>query len=161
MSWIAALNYRGPSAIILSRQSLPELKETSVAYDEGMGRGAYIIRKEKKTPDFTLIATGSEVHLALDVANALEKRGKFVRVISMPCWEIFDKQEDAYKESLFKNSGVRVSIEAAVSFGWYRWIGEHGIAISIETFGESAPISDLQQEFGFNVDAILNRLLSE
>ena len=79
----------------------------------------------------------------------------------MPCWEIFDQQEDAYKESLFKNSGVRVSIEAAVSFGWQRWIGDKGIAISIETFGESAPLSDLQQEFGFNVDAILDRLLSE
>lgn len=161
MSWIAALNYRGPTAIILSRQSLPELKETNIAYDEGMGRGAYIIRKEKKTPDFTLIATGSEVCLALDVANALEKRGKSVRVISMPCWEIFEKQDEGYKDSLLKNSGIRVSIEAAVSFGWQRWIGENGIAISVETFGESAPLSDLQQEFGFNVDAILDRLLSE
>ncbi len=162
MSWIAALRYRGPTALILSRQSLPELSETNVPYDAGVGKGAYILRKEKSgVPDFTLMATGSEVWLALDVATALTKQGKSVRVISMPCWEIFEAQSEKYRLSVIGgNLGKRVSIEAGVSFGWRKWIGPEGIPISIETFGESAPYSDLQVEFGFNVDAILHRLLA-
>ena len=162
MAWVAALRYRGPTAILLSRQSLPELAETNVSYAQGMGKGAYILRKETQSPPhFTLMATGSEVSLALDVATALTKRGKSVRVISMPCWEIFQAQTDQYKASVMGGDlGKRVSIEAGVSFGWHQWIGHDGIAISIETFGESAPLSALQIEFGFNVDAILNRLLS-
>lgn len=160
-AWIAALRYRGPTAILLSRQALPQLEATHIPYEQGMGKGAYIVKKETRKPDFTLLATGSEVSLALDVASALEKRGKAVRVISMPCWEIFEAQSEEYRNLLLKGDiGRRVSIEAGVSFGWHKWIGTEGLAISIETFGESAPISDLQAEFGFNVDAILNRLLA-
>jgi transketolase len=161
MAWLAALRYRGPTAIILSRQNLPELSACNVPYEQGMGKGAYFLKKEEKKIDFTLIATGSEVSLAMDVAAALEKIGKGVRVISMPCWEIFEEQSDAYKHSLLGGDiGRRVSIEAGVSFGWAKWIGLDGIAISIETFGESAPQSDLAAEFGFNVDSILDRLLA-
>jgi transketolase len=161
MAWIAALRYRGPTAIVLSRQALPELKGCNVPYDQGMGKGAYIVKKEERKPDFTLMATGSELSLALDVAIALEKIGKSVRVVSMACWELFEEQSDAYKKEIIGGDiGKRVSIEAAVSFGWARWIGPEGIAISIESFGESAPQSDLAAEFGFTVDSILNRLLS-
>lgn len=160
MAWIAALRYRGPSAIILTRQNLPQLVGTDIPYDQGMGKGAYIIKKETSAPQFTLFATGSELSLALDVAGALEKRGKSVRVVSMPCVELFEKQSDAYKESVVGgNLGKRVSIEAGVAMPWYKWIGMDGIAISIETFGASAPASDLATEFGFTVDAILARLL--
>ncbi|MCI0381781.1 MAG: transketolase [Chlamydiae bacterium] len=162
MAWIAALRHLGPTAIVLSRQALPELVETNVSFGEGVGKGAYIVKKESKPRlDFTLLATGSELSLALDVAKALEKRNKSVRVISMPCWEIFEKQSEKYKESVLGgNLGQRVSIEAATSFGWQKWIGQAGIAISIETFGASAPLSDLQMEFGFTVDAILDRILA-
>lgn len=161
MAWIAALRYRGPTAIILSRQNLPLLDGTSTSYEKGMGKGAYIVEKESTKPDYCLIATGSEVSLALDVAGALKKRDKSVRVVSMPCWEIFEGQDDEYKEEILGGDlGQRVSIEAGVSMGWYKWVGPSGISISIETFGESAPMSDLQAEFGFNVDAILNRILS-
>ncbi|HNA62028.1 MAG TPA: transketolase [Rhabdochlamydiaceae bacterium] len=161
MAWLAALKYKGPTAIILSRQSLPELGMTKVPYGQGMGRGAYIIKQEKKQPDFTLFATGSEVSLALDVAIALEKQGKAVRVVSMPCWEIFEAQDRAYQDSVVGgNLGKRVSIEAGVSFGWHKWIGRDGIAISIETFGESAPQAVLAADFGFTVDAILDKLHS-
>lgn len=161
MAWMAALRYRGPSILVLSRQALPELEECNVSYEEGMSKGAYIIKKEQSKPDFTLIATGSEVSLALDVAIALEKVGKKVRVISMPCWQIFELQDDEYKKKVIGGDlGVRVSLEAGVSFGWSKWIGPEGISISIESFGESAPIGDLAAEFGFTVDAILNRLLS-
>ena len=161
MAWIAALRYRGPTAIILSRQNLPTLEETNVPYDQGVGKGAYILKKESGKPDFCLIATGSEVSLAYDVAAALQKRDKHVRVVSMPCFEIFEKQSDEYKkEVLGGDLGKRVSIEAGVAMGWGKWVGPDGISISIETFGASAPLSDLQAEFGFTVDAILNRLLA-
>lgn len=161
MAWIAALRYRGPTALILSRQALPELQGTNVPYEQGMGKGAYIVKHETAQPQFTLMATGSEVSLAIDVAAALEKRGKAVRVVSMPCWQIFEAQSDAYKISVIGgNIGRRVSIESGVSFGWHKWIGPEGIPISIETFGESAPIGDLAAEFGFTVDSILDRLLS-
>ena len=126
-----------------------------------MGRGAYIIKKETAQPQFTLMATGSEVSLALDVAAALEKRGKAVRVISMPCWQLFEAQSDEYKASVLGGAiGRRVSLESGVSFGWHKWVGPEGITISIETFGESAPIGDLAAEFGFTVDAVLDRLLT-
>lgn len=161
MAWMAALRYRGPSILVLSRQALPQLDVCNIPYEEGMSKGAYIIKKEQSKPDFTLIATGSEVSLALEVAIALEKVDKEVRVISMPCWQIFELQDDEYKKKVIGGDlGVRVSIEAGVSFGWSKWIGPEGISISIESFGESAPIGDLAAEFGFTVDAILNRLLS-
>lgn len=160
MSWIGALRYDGPSAIILTRQNLPALEHTDVSYSNGVGRGAYIIRKETRRPDYTLFATGSEVHLALDVADALEKLGKAVRVVSMPCWEIFEKQTPEYKESVVGGEiGKRVSIEAGVDMGWYKYIGRDGVAIAMETFGASAPARDLAREFGFTVESIMERIL--
>jgi transketolase len=160
MSWIGALLSEGPAALILSRQNLPGLEETKVSYSEGVGKGAYILRKETRKPDYMLVATGSEVHLALDVANALEKHGKSVRVVSMPCWELFDMQNADYKKSVFGGDlGKRVSIEAASELGWHKYIGLDGIAICMEGFGASAPASDLAKEFGFTVDSILERIL--
>lgn len=160
MAWLAALLYKGPTALILSRQNLPELNGTNVPYAQGMGRGAYIIRKEKSRPDFMLVATGSEVALALDVADALEKLGKSVRVVSFPCWELFDQQPADYKASIFGGDlGKRVSIETGVELGWHKYIGMDGIPISIETFGASAPMKELAQEYGFTVESILNRIL--
>lgn len=160
MAWIAALRYEGPTALSLTRQNLPSLEVTKVPYSEGLGRGAYIVKKEKGKPDFTLVATGSELHLALEVANELEKRGKTVRVISMPCWELFEQQSRDYKESLFGGDiGKRVSIEAGVDLGWHKYIGREGIAISMETFGASAPYKDLAKAFGFTVEGVLKRIL--
>ena len=160
MSWIGALRFAGPAALILSRQNLPALEQNKVSYAEGVGRGAYILKQGARQPDFTLVATGSEVHLALDVSTALEKLGKSVRVISMPCWELYEKQSPEYKESVFGgNIGKRVSIEAGVELGWHKYIGADGIAISMEGFGASAPMGDLAKEFGFTVDSILERIL--
>jgi len=159
-AWLSALNYPYPTAIVLSRQNLPVLKETDRPFSEGAGRGGYIIKKEKDKCDYTLFATGSEVALALDVAVALEKQGKGTRVVSLPCWELFDLQDKDYKQEVACGElGQRVSIEAGVSFGWSKFIGPHGISISIDEFGRSAPMSDIANEFGFTVDAILNRLL--
>ncbi len=160
-AWLAALNYSHPTALVLTRQNLPTLNETARPFNEGVGRGGYILKKEGGKCDYTLFATGSEVSLAVDVAVALEKQGKQVRVVSLPCWELFDLQDESYKESVVGGDlGQRVSIEAGVSFGWSRFIREKGIAIAIDEFGRSAPMSDIANEFGFTVDAILNRLLS-
>lgn len=160
-AWIAALRYKGPTALILTRQNLPDLAETKVPYAEGVGRGAYILKKEsREKPDYTLVATGSELHLAMEVCNELGKRGKAVRLISMPCWELFESQSNEYKQSVFGGPlGKRVSIEAGVDQGWHKYIGREGIAICIDTFGASAPYKDLAKEYGFTVDAILERIL--
>lgn len=160
MAWLAALKYKGPTALLLSRQNLPELDCTNVPYEEGMARGAYIVKQEKSKPDFTLIATGSELSLALNVSEELEKMGKSVRIISMPCWSLFDQQSMDYKESLLGGDiGKRVSIEAGVDQGWHKYIGREGIAICMEGFGASAPASMLAREYGFTVEDILERIL--
>jgi transketolase len=161
MAWMAALQYKGPTAIVLSRQNLPDLSCTQVSYDQGVGKGAYIVKKEKQKPQFTLFSTGSELSLALEVAERLERLEKDVRVVSMPCFAIFEKQTPAYKEMVVGGDlGVRVSIEAASDFGWHKYIGREGIAICMEGFGLSAPAADLAQEFGFTVDAIVERIMS-
>lgn len=160
MAWVAALNYEGPTAFVLSRQNLPKLEQTAVPYAEGMGRGAYILKKEKRKPDYMLVATGSEVSLALDVAAELEKHDKSVRVVSMPCWELFEQQSPEYKASIFGGDlGTRVSIEAGVAQGWHKYIGPDGIAICMESFGASAPAKALAEEFGFTVHQIMERIL--
>lgn len=159
MAWIAALRYKGPTAIILSRQNLPTLPCTQVSYDEGMAKGGYIVKKEKKTPDFTLFSTGSELHLAMEVADLLEKKGKSVRVVSMPCWALFDAQSSSYRNSVMGGDlGVRVAIEAGSALGWHQYIGIDGVAVCMQGFGLSAPAEDLAKEFGFTADAIVKRL---
>lgn len=160
MAWMAALKHDGPTAIVLSRQSVRDLAETVVPYAEGLGRGGYIVRHEQRPADFTLIATGSELPLAMDAADALEKLGRSVRVVSMPACLLFDDQPDHYKENVLgQTTGRRVSIEAASEFGWHKYIGTDGVAIAVEDFGMSAPASDLAKEYGFTVENILDRLL--
>jgi transketolase len=157
MSWLAALRYRGPSAILLSRQKLPAVPGTDRGYSEGVGRGAYVLKLESAKPDYTLIATGSELHLAYDVATELEKMGHHTRVVSMPCWELFEAQDREYRDSVLGGDlGKRVSIEAGVDQGWYKYAD---VTISQETYGASAPAADLEKEFGFTVESVLERIL--
>lgn len=156
-AWLAMLRYTGPSAILLTRQKLPGIKGTCMMKTQ---QGAYIVKKEKSKADFTLFATGSELSLAMDVAAALEKVGKDVRVVSMVCWELFDKQPKEYQDEVLGGDiGKRVSIEAGIAQGWHRWIGPEGIAICMEGFGASAPQGDLANEFGFTVESVIERLL--
>lgn len=160
MAWLAALRYQGPTALLLSRQSLPEVEGTDVSYEEGVGRGGYIVQKEKNQPDFTLIATGSELHLAVNVADELKKLGKDVRVVSMPCVELFEKQDRDYRDSVLGGDlGKRVSIEAGVDQGWHKYTGMDGIVISQDGFGASGPQRDLAQYFGFTTESILEQIL--
>lgn len=160
MAWLAALKYHGPSCLILSRQNVADLPETVVPFEKGVGRGGYIIKRESAKAAFTLIATGSELPLAMEVAVELEKRGKPTRVVSMPCTELFDLQPEEYRKTVLGGDiGQRVSVEAASDMCWYKYIGIDGVAICMEGFGASAPASVLAKEFGFTVDAILERLL--
>lgn len=161
MAWLAALKYKGPTAIVLSRQNLPLLKGTDVSFAEGLARGAYIIKTEENDIAYTLFSTGSEVSLALEVAEKLEKQGIGVRVISMPCWAIFEKQPLDYKKKILGgNLGKKVAIEAASELGWHKYIGSDGIAICMHTFGLSAPAKDLAKEFGFTADQIIKKITS-
>ena len=144
---------------MLTRQKVPFLGERNVPIE----RGAYIIHGDPETlPELVLIATGSEVSLALDAAKLLEAGGTTVRVVSMPSMELFAKQEPGYRDAIIPPQAARVSIEAGATFGWHRWVGEHGVTIGIDHFGASAPAADIAREFGFtaeNVAATASRLL--
>lgn len=146
----------GPSMLILTRQNLPTLDRSIYAEAKGAAQGAYILKKEKgNQPELIFIATGSEVHIALSSAQMLEDEGHLVRVVSMPCWELFEKQSSEYKESVLPESvKKRVSVEAGSTTGWHRWIGDRGIAIGIDQYGISAPYQQAYEHFGITAEAI-------
>ncbi len=153
VAWIEALkNTDGPSVLALTRQGLPILEDV-----EGAHKGGYIVDKEKgNSPDVILIATGSEVSLAMDAKKELEKDGIDARVVSILSWELFDKQDENYKEEILpKNITKRVSIEAGTTFGWQKYIGSEGKSIGIDSFGASAPGPELMDRFGFNVGNVV------
>jgi transketolase len=143
----------GPSALVLTRQKLPVLDP---ARTRGAARGAYILEEAGAAPKLILIATGSEVHLALAARTELEVQGIPTRVVSMPCWEVFRAQPAAYREEVLPAAvRARVSIEAGVTFGWERWVGEAGASIGLDHFGASAPAEVLFKEFGFTVENVV------
>lgn len=153
VAWIEALkNTDGPSVLALTRQGLPILEDV-----EGSHKGGYIVDKEKgNSPDAILIATGSEVSLAMDAKKELEKDGIDARVVSILSWELFDKQDENYKEEILpKNITKRVSIEAGTTFGWQKYIGSEGKSIGIDSFGASAPGPELMDRFGFNIENVV------
>lgn len=162
MSWLAALKFDGPALLALSRQSLPLLDGTHISLEEGVGKGAYIIKKESgQDLDISLMATGSELSLAVDTAKALEKMGKSVRVISFPCWELFEKQKEEEKQAILGTPRLfRVSLEAASTMGWHKYLGHNGLAIGIDSFGYSAPAGVIANKLGFEVDALVAQILS-
>jgi transketolase len=158
-SWILRKG-DGPCLFALSRQNMRDLTETKVPTDEGVGRGGYVLKKESKSKiDFCILATGSEVALALDIAAKLEEKGKSVRVVSMPCLEIFDAQDSAYRDSVVpREAGQFWAIEAQVEQGWHKYIGRDGHTVCMSGFGASAPGKDCAKHFGFTVDQILARM---
>ena len=151
---IALENKETPTALVLSRQKLVNLKETN----EQALKGGYILKKQE-SPDLVIIATGSEVKLALDASEALEKEGVKAQVISMMCQEIFDKQDQKYKDSVIpKNIGKRVSIECLSTYGWQKYTGLNGLNIGIDEFGMSAPGSKIMEHFGFTTEKIVEKI---
>nr|WP_244545715.1 transketolase [Fodinibius roseus] len=157
-AWKAALGYTdGPALLALTRQSIPTFERTEANRASLTTRGAYILAdSEKDTPDAILIGTGSEVHLAMQARTRLREQGRDVRVVSMPSWELFRKQDKNYRQSVLPEEvTVRVSIEAAATFGWKEWIGDKGMAIGIDHFGASAPYKEIFEKYGLTVDRIV------
>ena len=159
IGWKVALERRGgPVALLLSRQDLPVLDADAVA---GAARGAYVLREAangNRSPDALLIATGSEVSLALEAAQILDEEGVAARVVSMPCWELFAAQTAEYQESVLPPSvEVRLAVEAGVGLGWERWVGDAGGVVSIERFGASAPGPTVLAQLGYTPESIAGR----
>jgi len=158
VAWKHAIERNGPTCLILSRQSVPHQYRTA-AQIENISRGAYVIRETQGPLDSIIIATGSEVGLAIDVATVLEEKGYRLRVVSMPCCAVFDSQDPRYKESVLPdNVRQRFAVEAGVSDLWRKYVGLDGAVIGIDTFGESAPAADVFAHFGFTVDQIVSRI---
>lgn len=151
-----------PTALVLTRQGLPTLEGTKENAYEGVKKGAYVVSKaDKETPDALLLATGSEVQLAVKAKDALQEKGIDVNVISMPSWDRFNGQDQAYKnEVILPNVKNRVAIEMASPFGWERYVGENGKVIGIETFGASAKGDKVIEEYGFTVENVVKQVES-
>jgi len=155
-AWRWAMTHlHGPTAIVCSRQKLPVLDRAVLASAEGVRKGAYVLADaEGGDPDVILIATGSEVEKALEARALLADDGVDARVVSMPSWEVFAAQDEGYREEVLPPSvTARVSIEAAATFGWERWIGDHGIAIGVDRFGASAPGEVVMREYRITAEA--------
>ena len=152
--WISALTGEGPTCLVLTRQNLPQYENSNI----NSLRGAYILAdSEKETPDAILLASGSEVELAMNAKTELKKDGIDVRVVSVPCMDLFDKQSKEYKESVLPNAvRARVAIEAGTPDCWYKYVGLDGKVIGMTTFGASAPFSALLKKFGFTVENVVS-----
>ena len=145
-----------PTALILTRQNVETMENSSV---EGVSKGAYVIGKEENHLDAIIIASGSEVNLAMKAKKVLFEKGIDVRVVSMPCQEFFDQQDEQYKEAVLPNAmRKRLSVEMASSFGWHKYVGLDGITMSIDEFGKSAPAQDVIQSYGFTVDGVVENI---
>ena len=158
-AWIAALEAKEqPKALALSRQNLPVLEGTKEKAFEGVARGAYVLVEESAdTPEVILMASGSEVQYAVEAAKVLEAEGTATRVVSVPSMDWFMEQDDAYIDSVLpREVKARVSVEAATSMPWFRFLGEYGRAVSLEHFGASAPGAELFERFGFTTDNVVH-----
>lgn len=163
VAWKTALKRTdGPTALILTRQNLPILDRSRYPSAEGLAKGAYILADAPDgKPDAILLATGSEVHLALSASAELERRGIKARVVNMPCFELFEAQDEAYKlEVLPPSVKARLAIEAASPMGWHRYAGDEGDVLGIDRFGASAPAKVLFEKFGFTVDNVVARMIA-
>jgi transketolase len=161
-AWRVALESNGPVALILTRQNLPILDRTKLAPAKFLEKGAYTLSQVgKEIPELIIIASGSEVNLALKTQDTLYKqRNISSRVVSMPSWDLFQKQSQQYRDEILPpNVEKRLSIEAASSLGWERWVGQRGKIISIDQFGSSAPGSQVLSRYGFNEDNVIQAAL--
>ena len=159
VSWKAAFERQhGPSILVFSRQNLPHIPRTQ-AQIEAISRGGYVLSDSEGQPDAIIIATGSEVELALKAAEQLMATGKKIRVVSMPSTNIFDAQDAAYRESVLPSAVTkRVAVEAGVTDGWWKYVGTNGKIVGLDRFGESAPAGQLFKEFGFTVENVVKNV---
>jgi transketolase len=159
-AWKVALEREGgPVALSLSRQKIPTLDRSEVAAASGLERGAYVLWESGEAPDLILISTGAEVGLALQAGRKIAaENGTTVRVVSMPCWELFELQSAEYRDTVLPpDVKARLSIEPGVSLGWKQWVGDHGDVLGLDRFGASAPGSEVLERLGFNLDNVIAR----
>ena len=162
-AWKAALKSNdGPVALVLTRQNLPVLDRTVAGPADGLQKGAYVVRDPQDSrPDLLLMASGSEVHIALAAAAALSDKGIAVRVVSVPCWELFEEQPEEYRRLVLPEEVTsRLAVEAGSPQGWYRYVGSRGIVIGLTHFGASAPYQVLYDKFGLTADKVVEESLN-
>jgi transketolase len=157
---IAMRRSDGPVTVILTRQKTPTFDRSKLASAKGVQKGGYVLA-DVPAPQVVLIATGSEVALALAAQEKLLAQGIRARVVSLPCWEIFAAQSPEYQDSVIPRTiKARVSIEAGVTLGWQRWVGSEGVAIGLDRFGASGPGGVLMKKFGLDADAVVHAVTS-
>jgi transketolase len=156
-AWRVALNHKGPVALVLTRQALPIIDRTKYASADGVEKGAYVLADAAgKKPELILIATGSEVAVTFEAYNKLTAEGVAVRLVSMPSWDLFEKQPQAYRDEVLPPSvTARLAVEAGVTFGWERYVGTKGAVLGINHFGASAPYKIIAEKLGFTPDNIV------
>jgi transketolase len=146
-----------PAALILTRQALPTLDRTRYAAASGLAQGAYVLADPPEgNPEVLLLATGSEVALCVQAYEQLTRDGIRVRVVSMPCWRLFEAQDQTYRDRVLPPTvKARVSVEEGSTFGWQGYVGEHGASLGMYFFGASAPLRSLQKKFGFTPEHVV------
>ncbi len=150
--WKAAIQAKGPSMLVLTRQKIPAVRTSGGDLAQ---KGAYELSPASSDAKVSIFASGSEVSLAIAAQTQLEADGIPTRVVSTPCWDLFDAQPKAYKASVIGKAKVRIAVEAAVRMGWERFIGENGLFVGMTGFGASAPAERLFKEFGITADAVV------
>jgi transketolase len=160
-AWRIAIKKNGPVAMALSRQNLPVLDVDEYPVRGGVVRGAYVLKCDGD-PEFIIMASGSEVSLALEVARLIGEKGKRVRVVSMPSFEIFREEDESYRHSVFPPSvKKRVAIEAGVPYGWKEWVGNEGLVFGMTNFGASAPATDVFFKYGLDALSISESIIQK
>jgi transketolase len=158
-AWRTIMGFKHhPVCLVLSRQEMPTLDRTKYAAASGVAKGAYVLgcNAPDGKPDVILIGTGTELGLCVTAYEQLKAEGVKARVVSMPSWELFENQDQTYRESVFPPaSAARVSVEAAGTFGWHKYVGDHGATVGMKTFGASAPLAELSKKFGFSVEHVV------
>jgi len=155
-AWRVAVGLGHPVALMLTRQGLPTLDQEKCGSAEQLSRGAYVLSDVEGKPDLLILATGSEVQLALQAQQILSEKGIRARVVSMPCWELFKAQPQEYRDQVLPPDVTkRLSVEAAASLGWAEWVGSEGVSLALDRFGASAPASELMKHFGFTVENVV------
>jgi transketolase len=162
-TWRVAITRRdGPTALLLSRQGLPILDRIEFSKASELAKGAYILADlGEEDPEIILMASGSEVSLIIGAGKELAAKGHAVRLVSFPSWELFESQSEAYKASVFPTSiSARLAVEAGVSMGWQKYVGDQGKVIAVDKFGASAPAIKVFAEYGFTIENVVNQALS-
>jgi transketolase len=158
-AWRVAIHHTdGPVAIVLTRQGIPIIDQQKYTSAKELEKGAYVLSDSEGDPDIILIASGSEVHLILKAQEKLYNDNIQARVVSMPSWSLFDKQDVAYRENVLpKGNRKRLAVEAGSTVGWLKYVTDEGDVIGIDRFGESAPGDEVMKEYGFSVENVVKR----